>query len=58
MKDKSKILAYISCLFGGVILGFLLSPMKNGMNIKVGNNTGNQYFRKEDNLQPVKNVKE
>ncbi|WP_438653762.1 hypothetical protein [Romboutsia sp.] len=45
------------CLLGGIVLGFLLSPMKNGMNISVGNNSGNQYFDKLEALEKLKNNK-
>ena len=41
LMDKNKnILIMIICLFGGIIIGFLLAPIKQG----IGNNCGNQHY--------------
>ena len=48
MKNANKILAPLICLLVGIIIGFLISPVKGGF----GNNSGNtvNYYgvKKED----------
>ena len=40
MKNKEKVLCGLVCFLGGVVAGFLISPIKAG--IYCGNNNGNQ----------------
>ncbi len=39
MRKSTAILTAAVCFFFGIVLGFLISPIKNG--ISVGNNSGN-----------------
>lgn len=41
MKNSEKVLLGAACFFAGVVAGFLIAPIKEG--IHCGNNNGNQY---------------
>ena len=46
MKKSTTFFAVMSALLGGILIGFLLSPMKHGVNfhdnkISIGNHNGN-----------------
>lgn len=45
MKDNQKLLG-LSCFLGGIVVGFLIAPIKGGMYF--GNNCGNQVSNAED----------
>ena len=47
MKNKEKVLLGLTCFFGGVVTGFLLSPIKGG--ICCANNIGNNVGKEEEN---------
>ncbi|RDY28242.1 hypothetical protein CHL78_006560 [Romboutsia weinsteinii] len=57
MKDINKVLLGISCLLGGVVIGFLCAPIKKGMSMSIGNDSGNQYIGNPDDLEILKNMK-
>lgn len=44
--DKEKKIFGAACFWGGVVVGFLLSPIKKGMYL--GNNCGNTIKEKEE----------
>jgi hypothetical protein len=47
VKKPTGALLALLCLFAGIIIGFLLSPAKRG--IQIGNNSGNTiYLPKKD----------
>ncbi len=54
MNKITGILLAITCLFAGIVIGFLISPVKDGF----GNNSGNtnNYYgdKKEDSENPEK----
>ena len=54
MKDINKVLFGASCLLGGIVLGFIFAPIKNGMSI--GNNNGNQYVGNPEDLKILKHA--
>lgn len=39
MKKSETVLAALCCLFFGIVVGFLIAPVKQG--IEIGNNAGN-----------------
>lgn len=50
MKKSTVILASLLGLFVGIVIGFLISPVKNGL--EIGNNNGNTriyYDKQEEN---------
>ena len=51
MKNNEKILLGVSCFLGGVVLGFLIAPIKNG--IYCGNNNGNYVSGKDELPDPI-----
>ncbi|MBE6053571.1 MAG: hypothetical protein E7212_06590 [Clostridium sartagoforme] len=55
MKNKEKALLGIACFLGGVVAGFLLAPIKQG--IYCGNNNGN-YLGKNEELNDVDELEE
>lgn len=50
MKDKEKVLLGLSCFLGGVVAGFLIAPIKEG--IYCGNNNGN-YLGKDEEVKKI-----
>lgn len=46
MKCKEKILFGATCFLGGVVVGFLIAPIKKG--IYCGNNNGNHLGKDEE----------
>lgn len=46
MKNNEKVLLGLSCFLGGVVAGFLIAPIKNGLYF--GNNCGNHVSKAED----------
>ena len=46
MNKGTAILLSVTMLFLGIIVGFLFSPVKGGVNI--GNNSGNEYKKMTD----------
>lgn len=52
MKDKETLLLSTTCFFAGVVVGFLIAPIKKG--VYCGNNSGNQYKElKEKNEEEI-----
>lgn len=51
---KEKMLIAMTCLFAGMVIGFLIAPIKGG--IECGNNSGNHY--KENDFEKEENVKQ
>lgn len=49
MNNNEKKLLGLSCFLGGIVVGFLISPIKKGMYF--GNNCGNN-LAKADDLKP------
>lgn len=50
-KSTAAFIAAISCLTG-VIIGFLISPVKQGIGNNCGNNSGNtNYYEHRDELE-------
>lgn len=47
MREREAKLLGIACFLGGVVTGFLISPIKKGMFL--GNNCGNAYSGKGEN---------
>ena len=43
MKKSTAALVSIICLLGGIILGFLIAPVKEGIGNNCGNTTHNHY---------------
>ena len=56
MKKNEKILLGISCFLGGVVAGFLIAPIKNGMYF--GNHCGNHHAVSKEELQDIIGVNE
>lgn len=56
MKKNEKILLGISCFLGGVVAGFLIAPIKNGMYF--GNNCGNNNVVSKEELEDIIGVNE
>lgn len=50
MKDKEKVLLGLACFWGGVVAGFLIAPIKEG--IYCGNNNGN-YLGKDEEVKEI-----
>ena len=50
MKDKEKVLLGLACFLGGVVAGFLIAPIKEG--IYCGNNNGN-YLGKDEEVKKI-----
>jgi hypothetical protein len=48
MKKTTGILLAIACLFAGMVMGFLISPVKAGFGNNAGNTNYNYYYKKED----------
>ena len=46
MNNNEKKLLGLSCFLGGVVVGFLISPIKKGMYF--GNNCGNNLSKADD----------
>lgn len=46
MKNNEKVLLGLSCFLGGVVAGFFIAPIKQG--IYCGNNSGNNVSSAED----------
>lgn len=44
MRKATGILTAIACFFAGIVVGFLLSPVKQGIGNYSGNNNGNTYL--------------
>lgn len=55
-EKNEKILLGISCFLGGVVAGFLIAPIKNGMYF--GNNCGNHHAVSKEELQDIIGVNE
>lgn len=56
MKDKETLLLSTTCFFAGVVVGFLIAPIKKGVYCgnNSGNNSGNQYKElKEKNEEEI-----
>lgn len=51
MKFKEKILFASTFFLGGVVVGFLIAPIKKG--IYCGNNNGNYLGRDEEKKEPI-----
>ncbi len=51
MKDKEKGFLGLACFLGGVVVGFLIAPIKKG--IYCGNNNGNYLGRDEEKKEPI-----
>lgn len=49
MKNNEKILLGAACFFAGAVMGFLIAPIKKG--IYCGNNSGNNYLGKEEDIE-------
>lgn len=50
MKKVTGILLAIACLFTGIAIGFLISPIKGGIGNNAGN-TINKYYTKKENSE-------
>ncbi|MDC4239591.1 hypothetical protein NE398_05350 [Clostridium tertium] len=46
MKNKEKILLGLTCFLGGVVAGFIIAPIKQG--VYLGNNCGNTVKNDEE----------
>lgn len=55
MKDKEKGFLGLACFLGGVVVGFLIAPIKKG--IYCGNNNGN-YLGGNEELKDSEELKE
>jgi F0F1-type ATP synthase membrane subunit c/vacuolar-type H+-ATPase subunit K len=53
MKKVTGILLAIACLFAGIAIGFIISPVKGGLGNNAGNTTNNYYDKKEDSENPA-----
>lgn len=51
MRKFTAFLISVICLLTGIILGFLLSPVKFGLGNNSGNTTNNNYNKKEQEEQ-------
>ncbi len=51
MRKLTVFLISVVCLLAGIILGFLLSPVKFGIGNNCGNTTNNNYNKKEQEQQ-------
>ncbi len=47
MRKLTVTLLVLLCLFLGMVLGFLLAPVKGGFGNNSGNTTNNHYYNKE-----------
>ena len=57
MKDINRILIGTSCLLGGVVIGFLFAPIKKGISMSIGNDSGNQNVGSPEDLELFNNMK-
>jgi len=48
MNKGTAILLSATMFFLGIIVGFLFSPIKSGLNMSIGNNSGNEYKKTAD----------
>lgn len=48
MRKSTGILLTAASFFLGIVLGFLLAPMKGGFSMSIGNNSGNGRGIQED----------
>jgi hypothetical protein len=48
MKKGTAILFSAIMIFLGIIIGFLFAPIKNGINMNIGSNSGNEYEKITD----------
>lgn len=51
MKNNEKILLGVACFLGGVVAGFLIAPIKKGMEVE--NNCGNHITINKEELQDI-----
>ncbi|BCJ98329.1 hypothetical protein [Anaerocolumna chitinilytica] len=51
MRKPTVFFISVICLLSGIILGFLLSPVKFGLGNDCGNTTNNYYNKKEQEQQ-------
>lgn len=54
MKNKEKIMLGLTCFLGGVIAGFLIAPIKEG--VYCGNNNGNNNECSSSNIEEIKEL--
>ena len=52
MKKSAGILTAIACFFAGMVFGFFISPVKQGIGNNSGNNNGNTYLDRSEIAQP------